>query len=362
MKNTDSKAKPCALLLPLYGDCCSGCSGFSSLHSLLSVQCYTDDEVIYLTGIYNLAKCIVLSCRSNSASSLPEWTWPRACFFLGQVKLSMRTWWRKVHSLRCSTWYNPMYPCLCCCVDVPCEGIIRLSAGGEEENRREGRGVWSSGSCSNRLCQPPAVVSSFISALCGRTKEQEGLGGVELADGVCPHAASLHTQKHSNARTSSVATNIGGMNVNDCGGEPVSGEGPLTVCVLWFFVPSVKATQKILCSLWASPVSTTRHRSANSGQNQDHYLPSTIIVGEFVSVRTHKGKLQSLKDVGTSLTVECNDPNADSACLPSSTPLLICNNMSTMQSQHKAFEEWPVHQESTNQSAAEWCGNRVCWH
>lgn len=54
----------------------------------------------------------------------------------------------------------------------------------------------------------------------------EDLGGVELADGVCPH----HTQKHSNTRTSSVVTNIGGMNVNDCGGEPVSGERPLCVC------------------------------------------------------------------------------------------------------------------------------------
>lgn len=138
----------------------------------------------------------------------------------------MRTWWRKVRSLGCSTGYNPMYPCLCCCVDSLCEGIIRLSAGGEEENRREGRGVRGSGSCSNRLCQPPAVVSSFISALRGHTTEQEGLSGVELAAGVCPR----RTQKHSNARTSSVATNIGGMNVNDCGGEPVSGKRPLCVC------------------------------------------------------------------------------------------------------------------------------------
>ncbi len=138
----------------------------------------------------------------------------------------MRTWWRRVHSLRCSTRYNPMYPCLCCCADTLCEGIIRLSAGGEEENRRDGRGMWGSRSCSNRLCQPRTVVSSFILALCGHTKEQEGLGGVELADGVCPR----RTQKPSNTRTSSVATNIRGMNVNDCGGEPVSGERPLCVC------------------------------------------------------------------------------------------------------------------------------------
>lgn len=150
------------------------------------------------------------------------------------------TWWRKVHRLRCSTGYNHMYPCLCCYVDPHCEGIIRLCAWAEEEERREGRGVWGSGRCSNRLCQPPAVVSSFISALCGRTKEQEGLGGVELADGVCPRsgawknsaprAAHIHTQKHSSTRTSSVATNIGCMSVNDCGGEPVSGKRPLCVC------------------------------------------------------------------------------------------------------------------------------------
>lgn len=37
----------------------------------------------------------------------------------------------------------------------------------------------------------PAAVSTFILAICGCTKEQEGLGGVELADGVFP----LHMQK-----------------------------------------------------------------------------------------------------------------------------------------------------------------------
>lgn len=52
--------------------------------------------------------------------------------------------------------------------------------------------------------------------------------------------------------------------------------------------PSVKATQEILCSLWASPVSTTCHRSVNSGQSHNPCPPSTITVGEFVLVTTHK--------------------------------------------------------------------------
>lgn len=39
-----------------------------------------------------------------------------------------------------------------------------------------------------------------------------------------------HTNKHSNARTTSVTTNNDGININDCGGEPVSGKRPLGVC------------------------------------------------------------------------------------------------------------------------------------
>lgn len=64
--------------------------------------------------------------------------------------------------------------------------------------------------------------------------------------------------------------------------------------------PFVKATQEILCSLWASPVSTTCHRSVNSGQSHNPCPPSTITVGEFVLVTTHKEKQQPLKkDVET---------------------------------------------------------------
>lgn len=62
----------------------------------------------------------------------------------------------------------------------------------------------------------------------------------------------------------------------------------LAVCVPppRFFVPSVKATQEILCSLRASPVSTTRRRSVNSGQSHRPCLPTTKTVGEYVLVTT----------------------------------------------------------------------------
>lgn len=144
-------------------------------------------------------------------------------FFLGQVKLSMMMM-RDEERCAANAECNPTYPCLCCCVNALREAIIKQRAGGEE-NGREGRGVRGSESCSNRLCQPPIVASSFILAICGCTKEREGLSGMEMADGVLSH----HAQKHSHARTSSVATNIGGMYVNDCGGEPVRGERPLCV-------------------------------------------------------------------------------------------------------------------------------------
>lgn len=86
-------------------------------------------------------------------------------------------------------------------------------------------------------------VSYWLSLAC--TKEQEGLGGVELANGVFPHQA----QKHCNARTSSVATNIGGMNANDCGGEPVRDEMPLCVCsVVSLFPPSKPLRKSSACS------------------------------------------------------------------------------------------------------------------
>lgn len=124
----------------------------------------------------------------------------------------------------------------------------------------------------------PAVMSSFILAICGCTKEQEGLGGVELANGAFP-------QKHSSARTSSVATNIGGMNVNDCGGEPVRG---LSVCSVVLCSLRQSHSENPLLALGQSCKHNIGHRSVNSGQSHNPYLPSTIIVGEFVPVTNRK--------------------------------------------------------------------------
>lgn len=157
------------------------------------------------------------------------------------------------------------------------------------------------------------------------------LGGVELADGARP---TPHTRAQRPHAQGSVATNIGGTDVNDCGGEPVSGEGPLSVCSCGSLFPSVRATQKTLRSLRASPVSTTRHRSANSGQNHNHYLPSTIIVGGNVSqVTARKRKLQPLLDVGTRPTVKRNDPNTNCVCLHGIRPL---RNDQRVEEKHRA--------------------------
>lgn len=85
------------------------------------------------------------------------------------------------------------------------------------------------------------------------------------------------------------ATDVGRVDVNGRRVEPVPSERPRRVCSPpppRFFVPSVKATQEILCSLRAGPVSTTRRRSVNSGQSHRPCLPTTKAVGEYVLVTT----------------------------------------------------------------------------
>lgn len=112
----------------------------------------------------------------------------------------------------------------------------------------------------------PAAVSTFILAICGCTGEREALGGVELADGCVPASPVPRTHARTNSRSPG-ATGVGCIDVNGRRVEPVPSERPRCVCSPRFFVPSVKATQEILRSLPASPVSTTRRRSANSGQS-----------------------------------------------------------------------------------------------
>lgn len=69
----------------------------------------------------------------------------------------------------------------------------------------------------------------------------------------------------------------------------------LSVCVLEFFVPPIKAAQKILCSLLASPVSPTCQCTVNLGQSHNHSLQSKIIVGEAVLLMA----LETFEDVST---------------------------------------------------------------
>lgn len=80
----------------------------------------------------------------------------------------------------CGAGYNPYVSMLVLLCRYSAKA--QLDRALEERSRAggDGRGVRGSGSCSNRLCQPPAVVSSFILALRGRTEEREGSrrGGV----------------------------------------------------------------------------------------------------------------------------------------------------------------------------------------
>lgn len=105
----------------------------------------------------------------------------------------------------------------------------------------------------------PAAVSTFILAICGCTGERGALGGVELAVGCVPASPVPRTHAQTPDPPVQMAWVALMSTAVELSRYQVSG---LAVCVppapARFFVPSVKATQEILCSLRASPVSTTR--------------------------------------------------------------------------------------------------------
>lgn len=129
----------------------------------------------------------------------------------------------------------------------------------------------------------PAAVSTFILAICGCTEEQEGLGGVELADG-CALASPAQTPDPPVQLTwvALMSTAI------ELSLYRVSG---LAVCVptpapAALFPPSKPVRKSSACS---GPVLEAQHVAAQLIQaSHCPCLPTTKTVGEYFMVTTCK--------------------------------------------------------------------------